>query len=91
MGANLTEPPFVLPATRQGWRGSCRIFTPQRSGIRRDPTVAALFRIAEEGDCPKNSIAFVVEEQIGPVPIRMTAVRADAFGCASPLVARKIV
>jgi len=69
---NLTETAFVLPATREDCAVSLRIFTPAKElEFAGHPTVGGAFVLLEEGIVPKNSSAFVVEEQIGPVPIRI--------------------
>src|ERR1700677_4196955 len=62
---NLAETAFVLPAT-------LRIFTPAKEMVfAGHPTVGSAFVLMQEGIVPKNSSAFVVEEKIGPVPIRI--------------------
>src|SRR5580704_5555959 len=69
---NLTETAFVLPATRKDCAASLRIFTPAKEMIfAGHPTVGSAFVLLEEGIVPKNSSAFVVEEKIGLVPIRI--------------------
>src|ERR1700735_2728833 len=69
---NLTETAFVLPATRKDCAARLRIFTPAKElPFAGHPTVGGAFILLEEGIVPKNSSAFVVEEQIGPVPIRI--------------------
>src|SRR5580698_11168615 len=69
---NLTETVFVLPATRQDCAATLRIFTPAKElEFAGHPTVGGAFVLLEEGIVPKNSSAFVVEEQIGPVPLRI--------------------
>jgi trans-2,3-dihydro-3-hydroxyanthranilate isomerase len=69
---NLTETAFVLPATREDCAASLRIFTPAKElEFAGHPMVGGAFVLLEEGIVPKNSRAFVVQEQIGPVPIRI--------------------
>ena len=69
---NLAETAFVLPATRKDCAAALRIFTPAKEMVfAGHPTVGSAFVLLEEGIVPKNSSAFVVEEQIGPVPIRI--------------------
>jgi len=69
---NLTETAFVLPATRKDCAARLRIFTPAKElAFAGHPTVGGAFVLLQEGIVPKNSRAFVVEEQIGPVPIRI--------------------
>src|SRR6202050_785434 len=69
---NLAETAFVLPATRQDCAATLRIFTPAKElEFAGHPTVGSAFVLLEEGIVPKNSSAFVLEEKIGPVPIRI--------------------
>ena len=69
---NLAETVFVLPATRKDCAATLRIFTPAKEmPFAGHPTVGGAFVLLQEGIVPKDSSAFVVEEQIGPVPIRI--------------------
>jgi trans-2,3-dihydro-3-hydroxyanthranilate isomerase len=69
---NLAETAFVLPATRKDCAATLRIFTPAKEMVfAGHPTVGSAFVLMQEGIVPKNSSAFVVEEKIGPVPIRI--------------------
>src|SRR3984885_13146787 len=69
---NLTETAFVLPPTRKDCAARLRIFTPAKElALAARPTVGGAFVLLQEAIIPKNSSAFVVEEQIGPVPIRI--------------------
>src|SRR5271163_326587 len=71
---NLTETAFVLPATRKDCAARLRIFSPAKElPFAGHLTVGSAFVLLEEGIVPKNSSAFVVEEKIGPVPIRIDA------------------
>jgi trans-2,3-dihydro-3-hydroxyanthranilate isomerase len=69
---NLSETVFILPATRPDCAARLRIFTPMREMLfAGHPTVGASFVLLDEGIVPKNSEQFVLEEGIGPVPIRV--------------------
>src|SRR5258708_18365484 len=69
---NLTETVFVLPATRKDCAATLRIFTPAKElPFAGHPTVGGAFVLLQKGIVPKNSSAFVVEEKIGLVPIRI--------------------
>jgi trans-2,3-dihydro-3-hydroxyanthranilate isomerase len=69
---NLTETAFMLPATREDCAARLRIFTPAKElEFAGHPTVGGAFVLLEEDIVPKDSSAFVVEELIGPVPIRI--------------------
>jgi trans-2,3-dihydro-3-hydroxyanthranilate isomerase len=77
---NLAETAFVLPATRKDCVAALRIFTPAKElPFAGHPTVGGAFVLLQKGIVPKNSNAFVVEEKIGPVPIRI-----DSAGTAGP-------
>lgn len=68
---NLTETAFVLPATRKDCAARVRIFSPARElAFAGHPTVGTAFVLLQEGIVSENSAEFILEEQIGPVPIR---------------------
>src|SRR5258708_28182623 len=82
---NLTETAFVLPATRKDCAARLRIFTPAKElAFAGHPTVGGAFVLLQEGIVPKNSSAFVVEEQIGPVPIRIDGGRRRMLWLRTP-------
>ncbi|HMV48822.1 MAG TPA: PhzF family phenazine biosynthesis protein [Blastocatellia bacterium] len=69
---NLSETVFISPATRADCAVSVRIFTPMSEMIfAGHPTIGASFVLLDEGIVPKDSEHFVLEEKIGPVPIRV--------------------
>jgi trans-2,3-dihydro-3-hydroxyanthranilate isomerase len=69
---NLSETVFILPPTRPDCAARLRIFTPAREMLfAGHPTVGASFVLLDEGIVPKNSEHFVLEEGVGPVPIRI--------------------
>jgi trans-2,3-dihydro-3-hydroxyanthranilate isomerase len=69
---NLAETSFVLPATREDSAARVRIFTPTREmAFAGHPTVGTAFVMLQEKIVPQDSSAFVLEELIGPVPIRV--------------------
>src|ERR1700733_15209314 len=73
---NLAETAFVLPATRKDCAATLRIFRAAKEMVfSGQPTVGNAFVLLEEGIVPKNSSAFVVEEKIGPAPIRIDSGR----------------
>jgi trans-2,3-dihydro-3-hydroxyanthranilate isomerase len=68
---NLAETSFVKAATRSDRAAALRIFTPAREvPFAGHPTVGTSFVLRDEGRVP-NPAAFVLEERIGPVPIRV--------------------
>ncbi|HMF76382.1 MAG TPA: PhzF family phenazine biosynthesis protein [Bryobacteraceae bacterium] len=69
---NLSETVFILPSTRPDCAARLRIFTPTREmQFAGHPTVGASFVLLDEGIVPKDSERFVLEEGVGPVPIRV--------------------
>jgi trans-2,3-dihydro-3-hydroxyanthranilate isomerase len=71
---NLAETSFVLPATREDCAVRVRIFTPTKEmRFAGHPTVGTAFVLLQEKIVPQGCAAFVLEEQIGPVPIRVEA------------------
>ena len=69
---NLSETVFVFPAVRSGCAARVRIFTPAREmDFAGHPTIGASFVLLDEGIVPKQSEHFVLEENVGPVPIRI--------------------
>jgi len=71
---NLAETSFILPATRQDCAAHVRIFTPTKEmAFAGHPTVGTAFVMLQEKIVPPESSAFVLEELIGPVPIRVEA------------------
>jgi trans-2,3-dihydro-3-hydroxyanthranilate isomerase len=69
---NLSETVFVLPATRPDCAARLRIFTPMREmKFAGHPTVGTSFVLIEQGIVPREASQFVLEEQIGPVPVRV--------------------
>ncbi|MEJ2246840.1 MAG: PhzF family phenazine biosynthesis protein [Acidobacteriota bacterium] len=69
---NLSETTFVFPATRADCSACVRIFTPLKEmAFAGHPTIGTSFVLLEEGILPEDSTHFMLEEQVGPVPIRV--------------------
>ena len=69
---NLSETTFVSPATRADCAANVRIFTPTRELIfAGHPTIGTSFVLLDEGFIPGNAERFILEEKVGPVPIRV--------------------
>ena len=69
---NLSETVFILPATRADCVFRLRIFTPARElPFAGHPTVGTSFVLRDEGMVPQTADQFVLEEGVGPVPIRI--------------------
>jgi trans-2,3-dihydro-3-hydroxyanthranilate isomerase len=74
---NLAETAFVLPPTRSDCAARVRIFTPAKEMLfAGHPTIGTAFVLLEEGLVPGKTGEFSLEENIGPVPVRVeTGVR----------------
>lgn len=67
---NLSETTFVFPATRAGCAAAVRIFTPSREmPFAGHPTIGTSFVLLDERRVAGG--AFVLEEKIGAIPIRV--------------------
>lgn len=71
---NLAETAFVLPPTRSDCAARVRIFTPAKEMMfAGHPTIGTAFVLLDEGLVPGKAGDFLLEENIGPVPIRIEA------------------
>jgi trans-2,3-dihydro-3-hydroxyanthranilate isomerase len=71
---NLAETAFVVPSSRKGCVAGVRIFTPRKEmEFAGHPTVGTSFVLLDEGVVSKGSAEFVLDERVGPVPIRVEA------------------
>ncbi len=69
---NLSETVFIGPPTRSECAASVRIFTPVREmPFAGHPTVGASYVLLDRGCVSKDTERFVLEEKIGPVPVRV--------------------
>ena len=69
---NVAETVFIGPATRSDCAARVRIFTPGREmPFAGHPTVGASFVLRELGMVSQNLERFALEENIGPVPVRV--------------------
>jgi len=69
---NLSETAFVLPATRRDCAARVRIFTPAHEmKFAGHPTVGTAFVMRQTGIVPMDLTAFAIEENIGPVSVRV--------------------
>lgn len=68
---NISETTFVLPPSDPSYAARVRIFTPaselQFAG---HPTVGTAWVLATEGLVPGGALEFILEEGVGPVPVR---------------------
>lgn len=71
---NLAETVFLLPSTRADCDVRVRIFTPMHEMVfAGHPTIGASYVMLDEGIVPRDAQRFVLEEKVGPVPIRVEA------------------
>ena len=69
---NLAETVFILPPSGSGFAARLRIFTPSREmPFAGHPTIGASFVLLDQGIAAAHNGGFVVEEAVGPVPIRV--------------------
>jgi len=69
---NLAETAFVLPATRKDCAARVRIFTPAKElAFTGHPTVGTAFVLLQKDIVPSVSTDFMLEDEVGPVPIRI--------------------
>jgi trans-2,3-dihydro-3-hydroxyanthranilate isomerase len=71
---NLAETAFVLAPTRRDCAARVRIFTPAKEMLfAGHPTIGTAFVLLDEGLVPGEAGDFILEENIGPVPVRVEA------------------
>jgi len=72
METNLSETTFILPSTRADCAAQVRIFTPRREiPFAGHPTIGTVFVLASEGLLPAGKPQVMLEEGVGPVPVRL--------------------
>jgi len=79
---NLSETVFVLPPDDPRHQAKLRIFTPARElPFAGHPTVGAAFTLATIGALPAGARDIVLEEGVGPVPVRIDRVDGRPAAC----------
>jgi trans-2,3-dihydro-3-hydroxyanthranilate isomerase len=69
---NLSETTFILPATNPKCAAQVRIFTPGNEMMfAGHPTIGTAYVLASLGSVAKHTNEFLLEEKIGPVPVRL--------------------
>ena len=85
---NLAETAFVLPSTRPDCAARVRIFTPLKEmPFAGHPTIGTSFVLLDEGLVHPVDGEFVLEERIGPVPVRVDAGRLPMLWLTTPPIA----
>jgi trans-2,3-dihydro-3-hydroxyanthranilate isomerase len=86
---NLAESVFLFPPSRDEFIARLRIFAPKRElAFAGHPTIGAAFVLHDE---KKLGERFVLEENVGPVPIRVEAADAPMFWLLTPPIHDKRV
>lgn len=71
---NLSETVFVLAPSEARFAARLRIFTPTRElPFAGHPTIGTTFVLREDGIIPPESGSIVLQEEVGPVPVRISA------------------
>lgn len=82
---NLAETSFVLPSTRAGCAARVRIFTPMHEmKFAGHPTIGTSFVLLDEGLKPGPDGGFLLDELIGPVPVRVEPGAAPRIWLTTP-------
>jgi trans-2,3-dihydro-3-hydroxyanthranilate isomerase len=82
---NLAETVFLLPATREECAARLRIFTPSKEMLfAGHPTLGAAFVLLDEGLISAPTELFMLDELIGPVPIRVESGERPMLWLSTP-------
>jgi trans-2,3-dihydro-3-hydroxyanthranilate isomerase len=85
---NLAETTFVLPSTRSDCAARVRIFTPAKELLfAGHPTIGTSFVLIDEGRVPATTPGFLLEENIGPVAVRVEAGDRPMIWLTTPTIA----
>jgi trans-2,3-dihydro-3-hydroxyanthranilate isomerase len=84
---NLSETTFLFPAARSDCAASVRIFTPNKEMLfAGHPTIGASFVLLDEGLVRKHRGSFLLEEKVGPVPIRVEPGKRPLIWLRTPAI-----
>jgi trans-2,3-dihydro-3-hydroxyanthranilate isomerase len=82
---NLAETAFVLPPTREDCAARVRIFTPTKEMLfAGHPTIGTAFVLLDEGLVSAETGHFLLQEQIGPVPVRVETGNRSMLWLSTP-------
>lgn len=85
---NLAETSFILPPTRADCAARVRIFTPARElQFAGHPTIGTGFVLIDEGLEPGADGGFLLEEGVGPVPVRVESGPSPMLWLTTPPIA----
>ncbi|MFN2462014.1 MAG: PhzF family phenazine biosynthesis protein, partial [Candidatus Velthaea sp.] len=86
---NLSETTFVLPPSTSAYAARLRIFTPAyEMAFAGHPTVGTAYVLRTLGIVPREAARFVLEENIGPVPIRVDEGPSPLIWLETPPITR---
>jgi trans-2,3-dihydro-3-hydroxyanthranilate isomerase len=84
---NLPETSFVLPPSRGDYAARVRIFTPRKElPFAGHPTIGTSFVLLDEGMVPAKTSELVLEENIGPVAVRIEAAARPMLWLRTPRI-----
>lgn len=84
---NLSETVFLVPATDSDCVARLRIFTPGREvDFAGHPTIGTAYVLLDEEKVPKGTQEFVVQENVGPISIRVEAGPSPRIWLTTPTV-----
>jgi trans-2,3-dihydro-3-hydroxyanthranilate isomerase len=84
---NLSETTFVFPATRADCVACVRIFTPRNEmRFAGHPTLGTSFVLLEEGIVAEGTEQFLLEERVGPIPVRVDAGESPMLWLRTPAI-----
>lgn len=87
---NLAETAFLLPATQSGCDARVRIFTPvQEMLFAGHPTIGSAYVARSLGLVPSDALHFVLQENVGPVPIRVESANDPLLWLRTPPISKK--
>jgi trans-2,3-dihydro-3-hydroxyanthranilate isomerase len=82
---NLAETTFVLPASLSGCIANVRIFTPLKELVfAGHPTIGTSYVLMSEGRLAPGASEFVLQEKVGPVPVRVARDEGDLIWLRTP-------
>jgi trans-2,3-dihydro-3-hydroxyanthranilate isomerase len=87
---NLAETAFLLPSTREGCDVRVRIFTTAKEMIfAGHPTIGSAYVARESGFVPRDAMEFVLDELVGPVPIRIESKDDPLLWLRTPPISKR--
>lgn len=86
---NLAETAFLLPATEPGCDVRVRIFTPAKEMLfAGHPTIGSAYVARKHGFVPNDAMRFVLQENVGPVPVRVESADDPMLWLRTPPISK---